>query len=81
MQHLECSLVDGIIFGDETIQLLNVVTNYADAISYKVSVGIKTSISTLEKEERLWWSSCAVLADLINGEHSLELDNSITSLQ
>jgi hypothetical protein len=73
IEHLECPSLDGIIFPDETIQLLNVKVVWGLPINYTISIAAKTSIKTLNDKGDLSWNSCAILVRLIDKKYSIEI--------
>jgi hypothetical protein len=73
MEHLECPSLDGVIFPDETIQLLNVKVVWGLPINYIISIAAKTSIKILNNKGDLRWNSCAILVRLIDEKHSIEI--------
>jgi hypothetical protein len=71
--HQECPSVDGIIFPDETIQLLQVDVDWTQSRPYKVTIDAKTSIGLLEGKGELYWSSCCILIELTDKEHTIKV--------
>jgi len=71
--HLECPVVDGIIFPDGTIHLLNVKVNRTNSVNYSVAAGLKTSLAFLKENNELWWGSCAIMCALIDKQLSIEV--------
>ncbi|HVD98413.1 MAG TPA: hypothetical protein VNB90_09435 [Cytophagaceae bacterium] len=73
INHLECPSVDGIIFPDETVQLLSVKVDWGLPINYTINMASKTSIKILNDKGELHWNSCAILVRLINQKYSIEI--------
>lgn len=73
VEHLECPSINGIIFPDDTIQLLDVRVDWENPINYTIEITSKTSIKNLRDKGELWWSSCAILVELVDLKHSIEV--------
>ena len=73
IEHLECPLLNGIIFPDETIQLLNIHINKGIPQKYTIQTALKTSINILNNKNELWWTSCTILFKLIDQKYSIEI--------
>jgi hypothetical protein len=73
IEHLECPSINGIVYPNNTIQLFDVDVNWGPPINYKVSVGSKTSIETLDSIGALWWNSCAILIKTFVELNSIEI--------
>lgn len=74
IEHLECPSINGIMFGDETIQLLTVDVKWQEPIRYTINQrGVKVSIGDLLKSETISWCSCAVLDDLVDRDRSIRV--------
>lgn len=71
--HLECPLVNGIIFPDATIQLFEMEVSWGKSVAFKVQASSTTSIDNLEKEGKLWWSNCAILDEYVNETGSIKV--------
>ncbi|SDP86522.1 hypothetical protein SAMN05428975_3137 [Mucilaginibacter sp. OK268] len=70
IEHLECPIVDGIIFPDKRIQLLEVEVLWQRPYEYSIKPSFFTSIDDLEAEGKLWTGHCGVLdkcVDILNG--------------
>jgi uncharacterized protein (DUF927 family) len=73
VDHLECPTIDGIIFPDETIQMLNIEVSWGHPYIYTISAGGKTSINLLAKENNLYWNNCGFSTTKMSLEHSIEV--------
>lgn len=73
IEHLECPLINGIIFPDETIQLLDIQINKGIPKKYTIQTALKTSINILNNKRELYWTSCAILFRLIYQKYSIEI--------
>jgi hypothetical protein len=73
IEHLECPSIDGIIFPDETIQPYSVEVEWDPPMKYNLELMPKTSIKILKEKEELWWSGCAILVQLLDQKHSIEI--------
>lgn len=61
IHHLECPTINGIIFPDNTIQLLDIKINHKNVSDTSIKPGAKTSISDLYHAGKLWWNDCVTL--------------------
>lgn len=61
VDHLECPSLNGIVYPDGKIQLINLLVNWGSPTSYKLLLGNQTSISALEEQGNLSWSGCTIL--------------------
>ncbi len=61
-EHQECPNVNGIIYPDGQIQLINVDVNWNRNKKYLLQLGGKTSIVELKRENTLSWNDCAILS-------------------
>ncbi|PTQ94085.1 hypothetical protein C8P68_107148 [Mucilaginibacter yixingensis] len=73
INHLECPIINGIIYSDGTIQLLDVKLEFQPLIKYSVRSADKTSINSLENKGNLYEGSCAVLARIIDDKNNIEV--------
>ena len=73
IDHLECPSLDGIIFPDGSIDLLNIEVEWGPPINYYIKIGEKSSIKLLETKNKLQWSDCAILISSIDEKHSIEI--------
>jgi len=61
---LECPLVNGIIFPNGVIKLLDVNVEWSPKLIYTIKKSEETSIKALEKIGHLQWNDCAILTKL-----------------
>ncbi|WP_295674824.1 hypothetical protein [uncultured Mucilaginibacter sp.] len=73
IEHLECPLIDGIIYSDHTIQLCDVQVSRNRPKEYKIQVSSITSVDKLEKEGKLAWVSCSISDEYIDEAHSIKV--------
>jgi hypothetical protein len=73
IEHLECPIVDGIIYPDNTIQLCDVDISWKKPAEFKVQMLSVTSIDNLEKEGKLGWASCYISDEYIDEIHSIKV--------
>lgn len=71
MDHLECPLVNGIVFSDNTIQLFEEVP-WEKPVEIKIQSSSTTSINDLENEGKLSWCGCAILDKYIDETDSIK---------
>ncbi len=72
-EHLESPSINGIIFSDETIQLIDVDVNWEQPKRYTLKTTSKVSIDILRKKGELRWNDCAVLTTLTDKTHSIQV--------
>lgn len=63
-KHQESPSINGIIYPDESIQLIIITIDWGPPVKYSFELGTQTSISELESKNELEWSDCAVMARL-----------------
>ncbi|HYF02990.1 MAG TPA: hypothetical protein VEC36_06415 [Patescibacteria group bacterium] len=71
--HQECPSVDGIVYPDGSIFLLNISIDWGRPANYSVKKGAKTTVDGLKGEGELYWTSCAVLVSMIDTQQSIEI--------
>jgi len=72
-EHLECPLIDGIIYSDHRIQLCDVQVSWKRPAEYKIELSSITSIDNLKKEGKLAWVSCSISDEYIDEAHSIKV--------
>jgi hypothetical protein len=71
--HLECPLINGIIFPDTTIQLFEMEVSWEKPVEFKIQASSTTSIDDLEKDGELWWCNCAILDEYVDETDSIKV--------
>ena len=65
LDNLECPSLDGIMFPDDSIQLLEVGVKWELPVRYTIKLADRVLISDFIEKD-LWWSNCAVIEDLVD---------------
>lgn len=73
IDHLESPSLNGIIYPDGTIDLLNVKVDWGPPIQYSLKSETKSSIELLDNEGKLQWNDCAILVTAIDIKQSIEI--------
>ena len=73
INHLECPMVNGIIFPDGTMQLFDIEVDWGSPLSYRIKAASKSSISILNSKGDLRWNDCAILANIKDRKHAIEI--------
>ncbi|WPU97553.1 hypothetical protein SNE26_16120 [Mucilaginibacter sp. cycad4] len=72
IDHLECPLINGIVFPDRTIQLFEIEVSWENPVEFKLQASSVTSIDNFEKEGELSWCSCAILNQYVDKTGSIK---------
>ena len=73
IKHLECPLIDGIIYSDHTMQLFDVQVSWKRPTEYKIQLSSITSIDNLGQEGKLGWVKCSISDEYIDETHSIKV--------
>lgn len=73
IEHLESPSLNGIIFPDGIIKILDINNEWFPDVSYLVKEKKETSIDRLDFEGHLYWNDCAVIAEIINKDLSIKV--------
>ena len=71
-QNQESPSIDGIVFPNGDIQLINVKVDWGQPVKYKLSLGCKTSIEELKLQNKISWNDCAVITRAIDETKKVE---------
>ncbi|MES2111039.1 MAG: hypothetical protein V4577_19940 [Bacteroidota bacterium] len=69
---LECPTVDGVIFPDQSIQILDVKISCEKPVKFSISPSYSTSINELEKAGKLHWNHCAIIHEFVDEKKCLK---------
>ena len=73
IEHQECPIVDGIIFPDSTILLLDVTAAWKPTVKFKIQTASKTSIADLDRTGKLFWAGCSILDEYDDVQRSIKI--------
>jgi hypothetical protein len=73
IEHLESPSLNGIIFPDGIIRIIDIEVEWSPRISYSIKGCEDSSIIALEAERKMQWNDCAILIELISERESLKV--------
>ena len=73
INYLECPSINGIIFPDETVQIIDIEVDWESPINYTIKKISKSSINALSSKGNLNWNDCAIIVNYVDKKHSIEI--------
>ncbi len=73
IEHLESPSLNGIIFPDGLVKMLEIKVEWFPKINYHIRIQEESSIDILEAKGTLYWNDCAVMVSLIDERISVEV--------
>ncbi len=73
IEYLESPSLNGIIFPDGAIKILDIDVEWSPKTIYSIKGIRESSINTLEAEGNLHWNNCAVMVELMNEKESIKI--------
>lgn len=66
IEHLQCPLVDGIIFPNEIVKLFDITVDWSIPLKYMVTNESITTFTELKNENKFFIANCAILSTVID---------------
>jgi hypothetical protein len=71
IEHLECPIVNGIIFPNETVTLIDVEVQWNKPTKYNFKIGKNVPVAEISKGEVYAWTSCVILCELLDEKNKI----------